>query len=92
MEIKVYSTKNCPNCIKLKKFLQEEGVAYEEVDMGTAEALTELRMGGVFTLTAPVLQIGSVFLTYNDLFNGEQLKKERIKEVISRGNEEPKEV
>jgi len=82
MEIKVYTTKICPNCKIVKEFLVAEGEAYEEVDITTAEALTELRMQGVFTLVTPVVQVGSTFLTNNDLFNGDALRKERIKEVI----------
>ncbi len=87
MEIRVYTTEICPNCKKVKEFLAVEGEAYEEVDMTTAEALTELRMKGVFTLITPVVQIGSVFLTHNDLFNGDELRKERIEELIKKEGE-----
>ncbi len=82
MVIKVYTTKICPNCKKVKEFLTAEGEAYEEVDITTAEALTELRMQGVFTLVTPVVQVGSTFLTDDDLFNGDELRKDRLKEVI----------
>ncbi|MDI6811148.1 MAG: glutaredoxin family protein [archaeon] len=84
MAIRVYTSKMCPNCRKVKEFLAAEGEAYEEVDITTAEALTELRMNGVFTLFTPVVQIGSTFLTNHDLFDDEVLRKERIKEVIKR--------
>jgi len=82
MDIRVYTTEICPNCKKVKEFLAAQGEEYEEVDITTAEALTELRMKGVFTLITPVVQIGSDFLTHNDLFNGDELRKERIKELI----------
>lgn len=82
MGIKVYTTKICPNCKKVKEFLTAEGEAYEEVDITTAEALTELRMQGVFTLVTPVVQVDSTFLTDGDLFNGDELRKDRLKEVI----------
>jgi len=82
MEIRVYTTKLCPDCKKVKEFLAAEGEAFEEVDISTAEALTELRMNGVFTLVAPVLQIGSVFVTHNDLFINGVLRKERIKDLM----------
>jgi len=89
IEIKVYTTEICPNCKKVKEFLGAEGREYEEVDITTADALTELRINGVFTLITPVVQIGSDFLTHNDLFTGDDLRKEAIKEMI--GNEEGKE-
>ena len=82
MDIRVYTTEICPNCKKVKEFLAAEGRGYEEVDITTAESLTELRMNGVFTLITPVFQIGSNFLTHNDLFNGDELRKEAIKELI----------
>jgi len=82
MKVRVYTTERCPNCELLKRFLAENGVRYEEVDMATAEALTELRLHGVFTLTAPVLQVGDRFLTYADMFEGGELRKEKILEVL----------
>ncbi len=89
IEIKVYTTEICPNCKKVKEFLAAEGREYEEVDITTADALTELRINGVFTLITPVVQIGPAFLTHNDLFTGDDLRKEAIKEMIE--NEEGKE-
>ncbi|MDF2955056.1 glutaredoxin family protein [Candidatus Alkanophaga liquidiphilum] len=82
MKVRVYTTERCPNCELLKKFLAAKGVRYEEVDMTTAEALTELRLHGVFTLTAPVLQVGEKFLTYADIFEGGELKKKRILDAL----------
>jgi glutaredoxin len=70
----IYSTKTCPKCEQLKKTLKGWGADFEAIDMGTPEALTELRVNGVFTLAAPVLQIGDKFYTVDDLFNGETLK------------------
>lgn len=59
--VKVYSTKDCPRCEQLKRLLRSYGIRYDEVDVSTPEALTELRINGVFTLTAPVLQVGDEF-------------------------------
>ena len=36
--------------------------------MASAEALTELRMNGIFVQEAPVLQKGDAFYTSSDLF------------------------
>jgi len=86
MKIMVYTTKNCPNCKILKEFLAMEAIAYEEVDMTTADALTELRMRGIFTLVAPVLQAGSTFLTVKELFRSDgddELQKDKVEELIN---------
>jgi glutaredoxin len=82
MAIRVYTTKICPNCRKVKEFLAAEGAPFEEVAITSAEALTELRMQGVFTLVTPVVQIGSKFLTTAELFTDDELRKERVREVL----------
>ncbi len=74
MNFKVYSTKTCPKCEQLKKALAAEGISFENLDISTPEALTELRVNGVFTLSAPVLQADESFFTVDDLFEGDRLK------------------
>lgn len=74
MAYKVYSTKSCPKCEQLKAALGKAGIAFESIDMSTPEALTELRINGVFTLSAPVLQAEEKFYTVDDLFTGEALR------------------
>ncbi|VVB72065.1 Uncharacterised protein [uncultured archaeon] len=74
MSYRVYSTRACPKCEQLKKALKEAGKSYENMDMSTPEALTELRINGVFTLSAPVLQVEDRFYTVEDLFAGERLR------------------
>ncbi len=81
-KVKVYSTKVCPHCKMVKELLMREGVSYEDVEITDPEALTELRMNGVFTLITPVVQVGSTFLTHEELFNGDDLKSEKLKELI----------
>ncbi|MDD1736295.1 MAG: glutaredoxin family protein [Methanothrix sp.] len=69
----VYSTPSCPRCEQLKAALEKAGVSFENHDMSTPEALTELRINGVFTLSAPVLQADEKFYTTEELFSGESL-------------------
>ena len=41
--IKVYSTKVCPWCIKLKEFLNEKNIKFEDLDVGAdQEAAKEM--------------------------------------------------
>lgn len=81
-KIIVYTTERCPKCNKLKKFLESNSVLFEVADMATPEALTELRFNGVFTVTAPVLQIYDTFLTHEDLFRGEEVNSEKILGIL----------
>lgn len=81
-EIQLYSTTNCPNCRVLKQFFETRNIQYKEVNMATPTALTELRMNGVFTMSAPVLQIGSRFFTTKELFSQEKIDQSRLESLI----------
>lgn len=74
MKYRVFSTQACPKCEQLRTGLKSAGLEFESLDMATPEALTELRINGVFSLAAPVLQAGERFYTVQDLFEGEMLK------------------
>jgi glutaredoxin len=83
MGILIYSTRNCPNCRVLKQFLVSKNVPFDEVDMATPAALTELRMNGVFTMAAPVLQIGNKFHTYSELFTQDRINHSMLESILS---------
>ncbi|MDD1762665.1 MAG: glutaredoxin family protein [Methanothrix sp.] len=70
---RVYSTPSCPRCEQLKAALARAGIDYENMDMSTPGALTELRINGVFTLSAPVLEADDLFYTVEELFIGDTL-------------------
>jgi glutaredoxin len=79
----VYTLEFCPNCDKLKTYLQKNGVPYSERDLSTAESLTELRVNGVFVSEAPVLQKGDEFLTTTDLFSSGSVNERRVSQFIA---------
>ena len=76
----IYATTNCPKCQALKAAMPP--LSFKTVDMSTTEALTELRINGVFTLSAPVLQIEDNFYTVEDLFEGNKLKTEKVNGLV----------
>lgn len=82
VEVVIYTTKICPKCEQLKKVLKSKEVAFTTADMSTPEALTELKFNGVFTMTAPVLQIGDEFLTHKELFDGPDVNLEVLGSII----------
>jgi len=75
----VYSLEDCSQCEALKSFLRREGYSFTEEDMGSAAALTDLRMNGIFTMEAPVLRKGERFLTTDDLFTAGKLREDIIR-------------
>jgi len=83
MKIQVYTTDICPNCKRLKKALENQNKTYQEVNMTTPEALTELNMNGVFTMAAPVLQIEDTFYTYEKLLKDDNLNIELLNKILN---------
>ncbi len=81
-EIIIYTTETCPKCVQLKKVLKTNNVAFTEADMSTPESLTELRVNGVFTLTAPVLQVDEDFLTCDELFDGVDVNLGSLESIL----------
>ncbi len=79
----VYTLEFCPNCEILKEFLASRGVPFAECDMASAEALTELRMSGIFVREAPVLQKGETFYTSADLFAGGTFREDLVGGLIA---------
>lgn len=77
MRITVYSTPTCSNCAALKELLKKAGLEFAEVNMATPAGLTELRMNGVFAMSAPVLQIDGSF--YQRLSNEKGLNIDLVK-------------
>jgi len=76
----IYSTKNCPKCEALKAAMPP--LSFKTVDMSTPEALTELRINGVFSLSAPILRVGDEFYTMKDLFKGDNLIRETLLTIL----------
>jgi glutaredoxin len=74
----VYSLEDCTQCEALKSYLRHQGFSYREEDMGSAASLTELRIHGIFTMEAPVLQKGEQFLTTDELFAAGKLREDVI--------------
>lgn len=84
--VRVYSMTTCPGCERLKQALAAEGIEYEEVEMMTADAMTELRMNGIFALSAPVLQIGDdIFLTSSELVKEDGVDIDLVKKHLNGG-------
>jgi glutaredoxin len=82
-EITIYTTTTCPKCVQLKNFFDEKGISYKTADMSTPEAQTELKFNGIFTMSAPVLQVGEEFLTHKDIFSGSDVDTDTIMPLVA---------
>ena len=80
--ITVFSTKKCPNCVTLKKWLNGNKIKFKEKDMTEPEVMSELIMSDVYSLSAPVLQIGEKFLLPNEMFKENRLEEKLLIETL----------
>ena len=85
-EIIIYTTTACPKCKKLKEYMKSAEIEYAEADMSTPASLTELRANGVFTMMAPVLQVGDSFLTLEEMFDGDRIRTDVIDGLLGRAS------
>ncbi|HOU35664.1 MAG TPA: glutaredoxin domain-containing protein [Candidatus Omnitrophota bacterium] len=53
----VYSTATCPYCIRLKQFLAENNIAYENFDVGADRAKADEMVKKSGQLGVPVIEI-----------------------------------
>ena len=77
--IKVFSTKTCPWCTKVKEYLDGKGTAYENVDVqANREAAMEM-VKKTGQMGVPVTQIGEKYIVgYNpEAIDAELAKQEQ---------------
>jgi glutaredoxin 3 len=72
--VKVYSTPTCPWCIRVKQFLKENNVEFENIDVSSDEAAADEMMRKTGQLGVPVLDIeGEIIIGFD---------KEKIKSSL----------
>ena len=72
--IKVYSTPTCPYCIRLKQFLTENNILFENFDVSTDQVKAEEMVKKSGQMGVPVLDIeGEIIVGFD---------KERIKQAL----------
>ncbi len=57
-KVKIYSTPTCTYCIILKKYLQEKGIDYQEVDVSQDEEAQKRMVEKTGQMGVPVTEIG----------------------------------
>ena len=64
MKVIVYSTKACPKCKALKRYLKRTGIKFVEKDLEDTEVMTNLVMKNIHILSAPAIQIGKLIFVF----------------------------
>ena len=57
MEVKVYSTKTCPYCVRLKDYLTAKGIAYQNFDIAQDDAARDEMVKISGQMGVPVIAI-----------------------------------
>ncbi len=78
----LYPLPVCPNCLTLKQALMHHSITFDEEDLDSPQARTALLVHGVFTTTAPVLQVKDTFLTYEELFENDTLRIDLVLDLL----------
>jgi len=73
-KVKIYSTPACPFCIMTKKFLKENNIDFEDIDVSTDQAKAKEMVQKSGQMAVPVLDIDSEIIVGFD--------KERIRKAL----------
>lgn len=72
--VKVYSTPTCPYCHKVKEFLKENNIQFEDVDVSSNQAAAQEMISKSGQMGVPVLDIDGQIVVGFD--------KARIKQLL----------
>ena len=66
MKVKVYSTKTCPWCVKVKDHLKQKGVKYDDIDVGADPKAANEMIEKSGQMGVPVIDInGKIIVGYD---------------------------
>ncbi|HOX09504.1 MAG TPA: glutaredoxin domain-containing protein [Candidatus Omnitrophota bacterium] len=71
--VKVYSTPTCPYCIKVKQYLKDNNVAFEDINVAADQAKGEEMVQKSGQMGVPVLDIEGKIIVG---FDRDEIKKE----------------
>lgn len=73
-KIKIYSTPSCPYCIRLKQFLRDNNINFEDVDVSSNQLKAEEMVQKSGQMGVPVVDIdGEIIIGFD---------KDRIKQAL----------
>lgn len=73
-KVTVYSTPTCPYCIRVKQFLKENNIVFEDIDVSMNQSAAEAMVSKSGQMGVPVLDIGGEIIVGFD--------KEKIKQAL----------
>lgn len=71
-KIKVYSTPTCPWCVKLKEWLKEKGIKFEEIDVSVNQEAAQEMIKKSGQMSVPQIEINGKMIVG---FDKEKIEK-----------------
>jgi glutaredoxin-like YruB-family protein len=72
--VKVYSTLTCPYCVRLKEFLRDNNISFEDLDVGDDEKAAKDMIAKSGQMGVPVIEIDGEIIVGFD--------RERIQQAL----------
>lgn len=72
VKVKVYSTPTCPYCTKVKEFLKEHKIKFEEINVAENKEEAEKMVEKSGQMSVPVIEVGNTIIVG---FDRDALKK-----------------
>jgi glutaredoxin-like YruB-family protein len=72
MKVKVYSTPTCPWCVRVKEFLKDKGVEFDDIDVSKDQKAAQQMIEKSGQMGVPVLEVGEEIIIG---FNKEAIEK-----------------
>ena len=60
--VKVYSTPTCPYCVRVKQFLKDNNVVFQDIDVSVNQAMAEEMIRKSGQMGVPVLDIDGTII------------------------------
>ena len=83
MKTIVYTSKNCPRCRALKKWLRRNNLSFDEKNIDNTDVMTDLVMRNITVLSAPALETKNRFFMSHEIFNANNRLTSIFKESMS---------
>ncbi|MFA5840138.1 MAG: glutaredoxin domain-containing protein [Candidatus Margulisiibacteriota bacterium] len=64
--VKVYSTATCPYCVMAKRYLEENQIAFEDIDVSASQSAAQEMIKKSGQMGVPVIEIdGKIFVGFD---------------------------
>ena len=82
MKITVYTSKTCPHCRALKRWLRRNNLSFTEKSLDDTDVMAELVMRNLFVLSAPALETENRVYLSDQIFDANNHLNPEIKEIL----------